>query len=65
MEKANIVWEKLEESLRAEFLSSEDIKFEKCNNELIDAQRQFVNHLVRMRTVKLCIWRVRYCITSW
>ena len=44
MEKVNSVWEKLEENLRSESLSSEDIKFEKRNFELLDAQRQFVDN---------------------
>ena len=44
MEKVNKVWEKLEENLRADSLSSEDIKFEKRNYELLDAQRQFIEN---------------------
>ena len=44
MEKVISVWEKLEENLRAESLSSEDIKFEKRNYELVGAQRQFVEN---------------------
>lgn len=44
MEKVNSVWEKIEENLRAESMTSEDIKFEKRNYELLDAQRQFVEN---------------------
>lgn len=44
MEKINSVWEKMEENLRSESMSSEDIKFEKRNYELLDAQRQYVEN---------------------